>query len=242
MNGRHGRRFSTMCATIHRVAQESDPMTGPERGWRWERRIARALLLQGFYIRSLPAGALVHGAHAASGLRHQIDAEIQCEHAFIIGEWKAFSGLIPKNEVLLFKAISDDIYEDFSPRQRRVPVFRVFGANGDGCIELRRYAARHGMALVEKSRWPAPVLADPELHWPRGESPSDADRKRLAWLCRPMQLAADVGSDGFRTLRPPMNGAAIDSLLSLQERWSARLSRLVAAGFVLRFGPIELAS
>src|SRR4051812_24897808 len=100
-----------MCGLLHTIAQEIDPTRGPERGWRWERRVERELLSHGFAIRSLSAGARVLGTFSASGLRHQIDAEIRCERAFVLGEWKAYTGLVPKNEILRFKAVTDDYYD-----------------------------------------------------------------------------------------------------------------------------------
>lgn len=221
-----------MCGRLHIAAQEVDKTTGPERGWNWERRIERELLLAGFAARSLSAGARLLGTFAASGLRHQVDAEIRCERAFVIGEWKSFSEPIPKNEILRFKAVSDDYFEAMSDHQRRAAVLRVFGASGDASLELRRYAARFGIALIERSRWPAAVLSDPLLEWPAGNGPANSDRRRLAWLCRPMQQVMRAQEDGTMVLEAPPSAAAIDAVLSLQERWSARLDRLTAAGFI----------
>jgi hypothetical protein len=221
-----------MCARLHAAAQEVDETTGPERGWRWERRIQRELLVAGFSARSLSPGARLLGTFAASGLRHQVDAEIRCERAFVIGEWKSFSGPIPKNEVLRFKAVSDDYYEAMSDHQRRAAVLRVFGAAGSASLELRRYAARFGIALIERSRWPAAVLSDPLIEWPVGSGPADSDRRRLTWLCRPMQQVMRPLEDGTLLLEAAPSAAAIDAVLSLQERWSARLDDLTAAGFL----------
>jgi hypothetical protein len=222
-------RFEVMCAVLHAIGREPDPAAGPERGRRWEQRVERELLLNGFAIRSLPAGSRVLGTFSASGLRHQIDAEIRCERTFVIGEWKSFRGPVPKNEILRFKAVTDDYYEVMSAGVGRVPVLRVFGVSGDGSFELRRYAARHGIALIERSRWPAAVLADPLLHWP-DEGPPAGDRRRLAWLTRSMQRVMRPQDDGSMLLEPPPRDAAVDALLRLQERWSARLDDQMAGG------------
>src|SRR5262245_7509314 len=129
-----------MCAVLHALAQERDATQGPERGANWERRIERELLLRGFSIRNLAVGAPLLGTFSASGLRHQIDAEIRCERAFVIGEWKAFTGLVPKNEILRFKAVTDDYYDGMAFGTLRASIMRVFGVSGDGSTELRRYA------------------------------------------------------------------------------------------------------
>jgi hypothetical protein len=218
-----------MCALLRAIAQEPDPTPGPDRGWKWERRVERELLLNGFAIRSLSAGSRVLGTFSASGLRHQIDAEMRCERAFVIGEWKSFTGPVPKNEILRFKAVTDDYYQVMSPGVRRAPVLRAFGVSGDGSFELRRYAAQHGIALIERSRWPAAVLADPLLRWPAG-GPMDADRRRLAWLTRSMQHVMRPQDDGSMLLEPFPRDAAVDALLRLQERWSARLDEQLTAG------------
>lgn len=227
MSNRTPQRFEVMCAVLHCLAQEHDPTQGPERGANWERRIERELLLRGFPIRSLVVGAPLLGAFAASGLRHQIDAEIRCERAFVIGEWKAFTGPVPKNEILRFKAVTDDYYDGMAPGTRRASIMRVFGVSGDGSVELRRYAARHAICLVERSRWPATVLADPLLPWPV-RRPSDADRRRLAWLARPMQEVLRPQEDGTMLMAQSPSPAAIDALLRLQDRWSSRFDEQLA--------------
>ena len=220
-------RFEVMCALLHTFAQAARSGFWAERGYRWERRVERELLLSGFAIRSLPAGSRVLGTFSASGLRHQVDAEIRCERAFVIGEWKSFTGPVPKNELLRFKAVTDDYYEVMSPGVRRASVLRIFGVSGDGSLRLRRYAARHGIALIERSRWPAAVLADPSLRWP-GEGPPEGDRRRLAWMTRPMQRVMRHQDDGSMLLECPPRDTAIEALLRLQERWSARLDEQLA--------------
>ena len=229
MRGRGDRRFPALCAQLYELAQEDDPGRGPERGWRWERRIADALAVRGFPVRSVAGGVEVHGVLPASGLRHQIDAEITCRDAEVIGEWKAYRGPVPKNELLRFKAVTDDLYDAMAAHQPRRPVLRLFGVAGDASPQLRWYAARHGIALVERSRWPAPVLADPELPWPDGTAPAGPDQHRLGWLSRPLQQVYPQLPDGSLRLPPPLPTPAVEALLALQDRWSARLWSILDA-------------
>jgi hypothetical protein len=119
----------------------------------------------------MPGGIRVFGILPASGLRHQIDATIDCTDAHVIGEWKSYRGPVPKNEVLRFKAATDDLYEALIGCRVRWPIIRLFGVRGDASRELRWYAARHGIALIERSRWPAPV-------GPRGRRVILANRRR----------------------------------------------------------------
>lgn len=222
-----GRRFPVLCRDLYLLTQEIDSVSGPERGWRWEQRIAEALFVRGFPVRSVAGGLEVHGAVPASGLRHQIDAEIGCRDALVIGEWKAYRAPIPKNEVLRFKAVTDDIFDTMSTRPPRMALMRVFGAAGDVSDELRRYAARHGIALVERGRWPAAVLADTELRWPAGLAPADSDRRRLAWLCRPMQSVLRRQPDGSLLMTRAPADRAIEAVLALQDCWSERLNDIL---------------
>lgn len=221
------RRFPALCGELYRLALEEDPDAGPARGWRWERRIAEGLGVRGFSARAVPGGVEIHGVLPASGLRHQIDATIACRDAEVIGEWKAYRGAVPKNEVLRFKAVTDDLYDAIATRPPRRPILRTFGVAGDASAELRWYAARHGITLVERSRWPAPVLADDRLPWPPGEGPSKVDRARLAWLSRPLQLVYPRLPDGSLVLPPRLPTAAVEALLGIQDHWSDRLWTLL---------------
>ncbi|MEJ7784327.1 MAG: hypothetical protein WKF96_05935 [Solirubrobacteraceae bacterium] len=223
------RRFPALCAELFRLAQAPLEGSGPARGWRWEERIADALTTRGFPAKSVAGGVRVHGTLPASRLRHQVDGEITCTDALVIGEWKAYYGPVPKNEMLRFKAVTDDLYDEMACRREpRRPVLRLFGVAGDGSPELRWYAARHGIALVEQSRWPAPVLSDPRLIWPAGTGPTEIDRQRLAWLSRPLQ---DVypRTDGGELMWPKrLPNAAVTSLLQMHDRWSQRLFAVIA--------------
>jgi hypothetical protein len=230
---RGGRRFADLCRDLYTLAQDPDagrpPVRGPERGWSWEARIAEALALRGYPAEPMPGGVRVFGAVPASGLRHQTDAAVHCTDAHVVGEWKCYSGPVPKNELLRFKAATDDLYDAMSRRPPRLPVLRLFGVGGDVSPQLRWYAARHGVSLVERSRWPAPVLADPLLAWPGGDGPSQTDRRRLRWLSRPMQDAYPRLPDGSLRLPPPPPDSAVEALLALQDRWSDRLWSAVDA-------------
>lgn len=228
MTRRSDRRYPTLCAELYRLALERDDThRGPERGFRWERRVACALAERGFSANAVAGGVEIHGVLPASGLRHQIDATIGCRDAEVIGEWKAYRGPVPKNEVLRFKAVTDDLYDALSARPPRRPIYRLFGVAGDASDPLRHYAARHGITLVERSRWPAPVLADEHLPWPAGIGPSDIDRRRLAWLSRPLQSVYPRLPDGSLVLPKRLPGSAVEALLDIQDLWSDRLWELL---------------
>lgn len=221
--------YAALCRDLYLLAQRPDDGVGPARGPRWEEEIADELALQGYPVETLPGGIRVFGVVPQSGLRHQTDAAIECVDACVIGEWKSYRGPVPKNEVLRFKAVSDDLYDALLTQHLRLPILRLFGVRGDASRELRWYAARHGITLVERSRWPAPVLADLATPWPPGTGPARIDRSRLAWLSRPLQRICRPLENGALELRRPPSLAAVEALLDLHDLWSERLWDVVDA-------------
>lgn len=226
------RTFSSLCEQLFKLAQTPDEAAGPERGGRWEWLIASMLGELGFPVEGFPGGVRIFGIVPASGLRHQTDAAITCADAYVLGEWKSYRGSVPKNEVLRFKAATDDLYDSISLSNPRRPVLRLFGVAGDASVELRSYAARHGIALVERTRWPAPVLADPLIEWKWEEGPSADDRRRLQWLSRPLQDVYPRLPDGSLRLPKPLPYSAVQELMALQDRWSDRLWDVVESTHV----------
>lgn len=218
-----GRRLPVLLGELHGLAQLVDEEPGPRRGFRFERRVANGLAECGFPVRMIPGGVEIFGVLAASGLAHQIDAEILCTDAQVIGEWKAYRAPVPKNEVMLFKAKTDDIYDSLCAVAGRRPVVRVFGMAGDASPALRVYAARHGIGLVERSRWPSAVLSDPLMKWPRGAGPSQDDLRRLRYLSRPLQRVQRVVPSVGTILAPPLSQVTAEALLATHDRWSRRL-------------------
>ena len=221
-----GRRLGVMLGELHGLAQLVDPEPGPRRGVRFERHVADGLAAAGFPVRMVPGGLEICGVLPASGLAHQIDADIACTDAHVIGEWKAYRAPVPKTEVMLFKAKTDDIYDTMSDPPPRRPVLRVFGMAGDASPALRTYAARHGIALVERTRWPTPVLADPLMHWPEGTGPTREELRRLRFLCRPLQQVYCSTPGVGIVLAPPLSKVAAEALIATHNRWSRRLDAL----------------
>jgi hypothetical protein len=218
-----GRSYSALCARLFLLAQDVDDTPGPERGYRWEARISEMLGMHGFPVETVPGGVRVFGTVPASGLRHQTDAAITCSDAHVLGEWKSYRGTVPKNEVLRFKAATDDLYESIASQRPRRPVLRLFGVGGDASVEVRRYAARHGITLLERTRWPVPALTDTTIPWPPLEGPSAIDCRQLCWLSRPLQEVYPLQPDGSHSLPKALSEPAVQALLDLQERWSDRL-------------------
>jgi hypothetical protein len=202
-------------------------------GRSFERRVERHLAAMGVRPVEVFSGVRSLGSHSLSGLRHQIDATGRTRDAIVIGEWKAYQSLIPKNDLLRFKAATDD-YWLRQHAYATAPVIRIFGGTGYVSPGLRRYAARWGICLITPDRWPAPILAAQTTAW-SDTAPDRLARRYLAWLCRPISAVCTPQLDGGWLIPKPPTDAIIDHFLALHDRWSDELWR----GFDRRPGSLE---
>ena len=194
---------------------------GDGRGF--ERRVERRFAELGIRPAQAFSGVRLLGSHSLSGLYHQIDATGRTREAVVIGEWKAYQGAIPKNEVLRFKAVTDDYWLRQHSYATK-PVFRIFGGTGSVSPALRRYAAQWGICLITPDRWPAPVLAAETTIWPE-TAPDRVTRRYLAWLSRPIGSVLAPQPDGGWLIPKLPTSAMIDHFLAIHDGWSAELSR-----------------
>ena len=219
-------RFTGLCLDLFVLAQQqSYDVVGTGRGRLWEDAVAKRLAQRGIPVESVLGGYRVLGFMSLSGLAHQVDSTLACSDAIILAEWKAYSGALPKNELLRFKAATDDYFVAFGTAGLSMPVFRLFGGIGEASYELRRYAALHGIALIERNRWPLPILVSTECTWPGNhtDGPSSNEQQALAWAVRPMQrVICPHPSGGFLLPRSP-SLARVDAVLHLHEYWSDQL-------------------
>lgn len=198
------------------------------RGSAWERMVFDLLAARMVPVESAPGGFQVCGHSSLSGLSHQLDAVFGGPDAMIVAEWKAHHGPIPKNEFLRFKAASDDYLMALARFAPSRPVVRIFGGPGKATVELRRYAALHGIVMLDSLRWPAPVLASSEFRWPVGTAcPGEPDRRLLAWGVRPWQSIMRPVRDGF-VIEVAASSARVDAFLRAHEYWSNQLWRALA--------------
>lgn len=187
-------------------------------GFAFERRVRRHLDAIG-----LPnaRGFRVFGHRSISGLYHQLDEQTACHDSLVIGEWKAYSGQIPKNDLLRFKAATDD-YWLAEPEHVSIPVVRVFGGTGSVTESMRRYAAHWGIILLTPERWPIPSLCDQDLLWADGDldGPSAPDLRTMTNLIRPMSDLLALQADGSWRIPPMANAADMATRLGVWENWS----------------------
>jgi hypothetical protein len=207
-------------AHVHHASGEA----GDGRGF--ELRVERHLAAIGVRPVDVFSGVRSLGSQSLSGLYHQIDATGATREAVVIGEWKAYRGAIPKNDLLRFKAVTDDYWL----RQHRfatAPVMRVFGGTGYVSPALRRYAAQWGICLITTDRWPSPLLASTTTTWP-DSAPDRLERRYLAWLTRPLDAVCAPQEDGSWRIPRPLLDATVDHFLRLHDRWSDQLGRRFA--------------
>lgn len=192
-------------------------------GRAFERRIERHLAATGVRPVEVFSGVRSLGGQSLSGLYHQIDATGATREAVVIGEWKAYRGSIPKNDLMRFKAVTDDYWLRQHP-YAAAPVMRVFGGTGYVSPALRRYAAQWGICLITTDRWPSPLLASETTDWPGG-GPDRLARRYLGWLARPLGSVCAPQPDGSWSIPKPAPDATIDHFLALQDQWSEQLWR-----------------
>lgn len=217
--------FAALCRDLFLLAQDPLPAAGPSSGALWESRVADHLTARHLPVEAVPGGCRIFGHASLSGLAHQIDGNIACPDALVIGEWKAHRGPIPKNELLRFKAATDDYYVGLAAAIPNRPIMRVFGGVGRTSQELRAYAALHGITIIDPEHWPAPVVAAGRLRWPEPSqpAPSTDDRRILAWLSRPMQRVLRPRAGGGFIVPPAPPSTGISAAINLHDYWSARL-------------------
>ncbi len=215
--------FAGLCRDLFLMGQV--PLSAASRGHEWERRIQHHLANRGVRSDPLPGGYTLLGTASQSGLLHQLDATLSSRDAIVIGEWKAYLGPFPKNDLIRFKAVIDDYYFGLRAQHPARPIMRLFGGPGVATREQRSYAATWGITLLDSERWPAPVLASERLLWPPGdfEAPTREDRHHLAWLSRPLQDVLPLLPDGDYRVRRPPPSAAIAGALDRHDFWSERL-------------------
>jgi hypothetical protein len=187
-------------------------------GFGLERRIRSHLDLLGL---PHPGGFRVFGRRTLSGLYHQLDEQTACQEALVVGEWKAYRGYIPKNDLLRFKAATDD-YWLLGTTRTGLPVVRIFGGTGKVTEGMRTFAAHSGIILITPDRWPVPALCDSELLWSPGdlEVPGSGDRRTMASLVRPLGHVLCPQADGSWRIPPLARPADLAARFSVWHHWS----------------------
>ena len=189
-------------------------------GRAWESAAVSCVVGHGARPESVPGGARLYGFRSASWLAHQLDAVVALDGVDVILELKAHGKALPKNDLLRFKAATDDFYVGLGRDLPRRPIYRLFAGLGVASMGMRRYAALHGIAMVERDRWPSIVLASPKVLGP-ADRPSCPEQRALACLVRPMQVVLRPSGGGY-VVGPGLADRALDATLDLQDIWSER--------------------
>jgi hypothetical protein len=209
------------------AAQGVPPSDGPA----LERAMVDRLHGDGIRLESIPGGSRLFGFASQSGLAHQLDLVVGLDTVDAIVEMKAHRGALPKNELLRFKAATDDYFIGLGHHVPTRPIHRVFGGQGRASRAMRRYAALHGIALVEGDRWPSSLLASDRVLWDPGEGPSLEERRSLATLVRPIQDVLRPVRGGYLVSALPQ-AQSFEAILDLQDDWSLRLWAELDSGLV----------
>jgi hypothetical protein len=217
--------FAAFCRDLFVLASACRLPHGPERGRAWETSVFDYITRRLTATESIPGGYRFCGYASVSGLAHQLDSTCGLGEAIVLAEWKAHRGRIPKNDLLRFKAASDDYLVGLGRAVPRRPVFRLFGGPGESSDELRAYAAQHGITIISRRHWPIPMLVSDRFIWPTTptQGPRADERRLLGWAARPWQRVMTAQPGGAFLVNPPASAAMIHALLRLQAHWSDRL-------------------
>src|SRR5207237_9126356 len=90
---------------------------------------------------------------------------------------------------------------------------------GDASHELRRYAALHGIVLIDRGNWPAPFLVARTSQLVT-DAPLQDPTSILSNLFRPMQRALHRAPGGGYHVAPLSSSLGTDQLVSAHDRWS----------------------
>src|SRR5262245_27792705 len=214
--------FPALCRDVFVLAVTADLPQGRSRGQAWEQLVSDHLAAFMVPTECAPGRLTLLGHTSLSGLGHQIDSVFASDDAIVIAEWKAHQGAIPKNELLRFKAASDDYLMALAGSMPRRPVIRVFGGPGLASDRLRRYAAIHGIVIIDARRWPAPVLTSARLVWPAVHDLrlSEPERRVLSWGSRPWQSVMRPVRGGVFFVDATAPIVRVDTFLRLEAYWS----------------------
>lgn len=194
----------------------------PSDGLALERSMVDRLHQRGARMESIPGGCQLYGFASQSGLAHQLDLVVGLDGADAIVELKANRSSLPKDGLLRFKAATDDYFVGLGRELPNRPIYRVYGGLGTASRGMRRFAALHGIAVVEGDRWPSCALGSDDVSWPDEDGPSVEARRMLRRLVRPMQEVLHPVRDGY--LVPPWPEAySPDAILDVQDEWSSRV-------------------
>src|SRR5689334_199103 len=86
------------------------PHAGVTDGHTWEQCVYDQMALRSVPVECIPGGYKVFGFASQSGLHHQVDMVMGAIDAVVILECKAYRRALPKNDLLRFKAVTDDYY------------------------------------------------------------------------------------------------------------------------------------
>jgi hypothetical protein len=207
-------------------------------GRRWESEVRDLLISARIRSEDVPGGYSLLGMRSASGLSHQLDLATHLEDAILVAELKAYSGRLPKNDLLTFVAATDDLYRGLGRYAPRLPIYRAIAGTFTVTEAERTYAAQNGVLLVEPLSIPSLILASPRLTVPSDFLELTADeRLAAATLARSMQLQHSLApsrpmgnSDGSRR-------ADFSFGLRTQVQWSSRFGLDAGLTSLLPPGP-----
>jgi hypothetical protein len=215
-------RMLEVMVSAHTIAASGSLAQGSvESGRQFERKFYQLCESLGIHLCEQAGSATMAGSRSASGYRHELDATHLANEAICIWELKHLQSTVPKNELLIFHAKSEDYLMGLDAFHARIPIFRILMSTRPASPECRRYAALFGILLLDATLMPLPLLYEALV---RGFIELDQVLMReyahlLTLACRPLQgvLGGIAGALGIGHACYPMDTTTV---CRLQDRLS----------------------
>lgn len=163
---------------------------GPERGRRFEGLFYGLCERRGIHLSEKAGSVSLAEQRTASGLRHEVDGATKAVNCVTHWELKHLTTKLEKNELLIFNGKSLDFLQGSNSFYAKTPLYRFLLSGFNIRDECRYFAGLWGIAVIEPSRLPMPLLYEAVA---RGGAVclSEADllavRDLAIWSCRPLQ-------------------------------------------------------
>lgn len=131
---------------------------GAERGRELERILKDYCIQKGLSLRSSVGSVSLFNLPASSGLRHEVDAGIRIRDILLYSEYKAYTGPVPKGEVMIFNQKSIDYYFTYALQNGVRPFYRALISDSQIEQSVRKLCYLWSIITVEPHLLPMPVI------------------------------------------------------------------------------------
>jgi hypothetical protein len=182
-------RLLTLIAKSYVLVSTEMQARGPAAGRLLESAFYRLSERSGMQLCDSAGSRSLFKFKSSSGYNHEIDGSISERAGMSVWELKHLSGLVPKNDLLIFNSKTLDYYQSFDSLYSAIPLYRFLLTTSDVDAECRHYGACGGIIVVDPHLLPIPLLHEAVGRGMTTLPFNEALRavEALRWTCRPLQ-------------------------------------------------------